>query len=248
MTLRKLIWIVVGVLLLLTIGGLWDAYGTSSITLTEPQVQARIDQQLDKDFAVRGVAQLLVKSVRIRAATIHLQDGQVTALIDATGMLRADKSFTLTAYAVGVPTYRSGEFFFTPDKIEVRRITYEGGAPGERARQFADRYVSDAKLRQLVEDKAPAVEDWVNTLAQNAAAQVLERRPVYHLRDDVKGMLIAASLSSVKIDHDRLVATFSLWQLTRSVLLGALCLVVGLATIWLMFRHPLFGLALLAQR
>lgn len=248
MNVRKLIWVAVGVLLLLAIGGLWAAYGTTSITLTEPQVQARIDHQLDKDFPAKGVARLLVKSIEIQSATVHLQDGEVTALIDLAGTLRVGKKFTLTAYAIGVPTYRAGEFFFTADKVEVRRFAYQGRAPSEVAKQLADRYVSDDRARQFFEDTAPAVEEWATTLAQNAAMQVLERRPVYRLRDDVKGILIGASLSSVKIDQDRLVVTFSLWQLTLSVLLGALCLVAGIATIWIMLRHPLFGLILLSQR
>ena len=110
--------------------------------------------------------------------------------------------------------------FFKPDKVEVQKFAYEGGAPTELFTLFAKRYVSDDKARQLVEDKAPTVESWMTTAAQNAAVHTLEQRPVYRPKDDVKGLLIKASLASATIDEDRIAVTFSIWQLTLSVLFG----------------------------
>jgi hypothetical protein len=82
------------------------------------------------------------------------QDNRVVALIDVEGTLRTNKAFTLTAYAIGVPTYSSGELFFESDKIEVQKFAYEGSTPTDLFSRFAKRHVSDDKARQLVEDKA----------------------------------------------------------------------------------------------
>jgi len=247
MTRKALMWAAVAALFLLGIAGLWSTYGTQQVTFTEAQVQERINRQLDREFPVKGAAHLLVKSIKVRAATIHIQDGRIIALVDVEGTLRTNKGFTLTAYAVGIPTYSFGELFFKPDKIEVQKFAYEGGTPAQLFSGFARRYVSDDKARQLIEDTAPAVESWMTSVAQNAAVYTLERRPVYRLKDGVKGFLIKASLASVTIDRDLIVVTFSIWQLTLSVLLGAFCLMAGIVVLWwILIPNSLLSFAFIA--
>jgi uncharacterized membrane protein len=247
MTRRRLRWAVAAALLLLAIAGLWRAYGTQQVTFTEAEVQERINKQLGQEFPVKGAAHLLVKSIKVRAATVHIQDNRVIARVDVEGSLRTNKSFTLTANAVGIPTYSFGELFFKPDQVEVQKFAYEGGTPTQLFTGFAKRYVSDDKARQLVEDTAPAVESWMTAVAQYAAVYTLERRPVYRLKDGVKGFLIKASLASVTIDQDRIVVTFSIWQLTASVMLGALCLLGGIIVMWwILIPDSLLSLALIA--
>lgn len=246
MTRRRLMWAGVVALFVLAIGGLWTAYGTQRATFTEAQVQARIDSQLDKELAVTGAAHLLVKTIKVQGATIHIRDNHIIAVVDVEGRLRTGKAFTLTIYAIGVPTYSFGELYFKPETIKVQKFAYEGSTPTELFTGFAKRYVSDAEMRQLIEDKSPAVESWMTAVAQNAAVQTLQRRPVYQLKDDVKGLLIKASLESVKIDQDRMIVTFSLWQLTLSVLFGIFCLMFGIAVLLILLLHPLLGVAALA--
>jgi hypothetical protein len=246
MTRRGLMWAGVVALFLLAIGGFWGFYGTHRVTFTEAQVQELINKQLDRDFPVKGAAHLLVKTINVRSATIHIQDNRIVALVDVEGTLRTNKAFTLTAYAIGVPTYSFGELFFKPDKIEVQKFAYQGSTPTELFTRFAKRYVSDDKARQLVEDKAPAVESWMTTVAQAAAVHTLEQRPVYRLKDDVKGLLVKASLASVTIDQDRIAVTFSIWQLTVSVLFGILCLIGGIVVILILLAYPLLDFAIIA--
>ena len=50
MTRRTLMWAGVVLLFLLAVGGLWAVYGVRTVTLTEAQIQERINKQLDKDF------------------------------------------------------------------------------------------------------------------------------------------------------------------------------------------------------
>jgi hypothetical protein len=239
-------WAGVVALFLLAIGGLWTVYGTQNASFTEAQVQERINKQLDKELPVTGAAHLLVKTIIVRGATIHIQDNRIVAIVDVEGRLRTNKAFTLTVYAIGVPTYSFGELFFKPDTIKVQKFAYEGSTPTELFTGFAKRYVADGETRQRIEDKAPGVESWMTAVAENAAVHALERRPVYRLKDDVKGWLIRASLESVKIDQDRIVVTFSLWQLTSTVLFGCFCLIVGIAFLLILIRHPLLGLTEIA--
>lgn len=242
MTRRTLMWAGVVLLFLLAVGGLWAVYGVRTVTLTEAQIQERINKQIDKDFRVKGVAHLLVKTVKVKDAVVHIQDDHIIVLIDVEGTLRGNKKFTLTAYSVGVPAYSLGEFFFRPDKVEVQKFAYEGSTPTELFTRFSRRYVSDDKARQLIEDKAPKAEEWMTVVAENAATSFLARRPVYRPKDDMRGLLIKASLESVKVDQSQIVITFSLWQLTVSVLFGLLCLIGCIATIWVLIKHPFLGL------
>lgn len=247
MTHKGLMWAAVVALFLLAIGGFWSIYGTQRVIFTEAQVQERINQQLDRDFPAKGAAHLLIKSIKVRGATIHIQDNRIVALVDFEGTLRTNRGFTLTAYALGIPTYSFGELFFRPDKVEVQKFAYEGSTPTQLFTGFAKRYVSDDKARQLIEGTAPSVESWMTTVAQNAAVHTLERRPVYQLKDGVKGLLIKASLASVTIDQDRVVVTFSIWQFTLSVLFEVLCLIAGIIVMLrILIPDSLLGLAFIA--
>jgi hypothetical protein len=80
----------------------------------------------------------------------------------------------------------------------------------------------------------------------NAAVHTLEQRPVYRPKDDVKGLLIKASLASVTIDQDRIAVTFSIRQLALSVLFGILCLLSGIVVIFILLAYPLLDFAIIA--
>ncbi|MEK7083358.1 MAG: hypothetical protein AAB972_04230, partial [Patescibacteria group bacterium] len=96
-----------GVVLLFLIGGglLWTLFGTHTVSLTEDYVQRRVDAHIGKEFPVKGRAHMLVKTVKIASATVHIEDGQVTLFMDIEGKMIADKKFSLAVYAIGVPYY-----------------------------------------------------------------------------------------------------------------------------------------------
>lgn len=234
MTRRQVMW--VGVILLSVCGivGLWTMFGVHKVSFTEAEIQNRINIQLHREFPVKGAAHLIVKTVSIQDAIIRISDERVIALIDIEGTMRAGKKFSFTTYAIGVPTYTHGEFYFHPEHIEVQKFAYEGKTPTEIFSRFARRYVSNEKVRQFIEDKAPRVEQWMTLTAQTAAMHALERKPVYRLKDDIKGFLIRASLESVKVEQDRMVITFTLLRLTLTVVGGLLALVVAIGLIFVL--------------
>jgi hypothetical protein len=71
----------------------------------------------------------------------------------------------------------------------------------------------------------------------------LEHRPVYRPKDDVKGLLIRASLDAVNIEQDRVVLTFTLWQLTLGVVVGLVALLAGICLTMALGRFGLFRIA-----
>lgn len=239
-------WAGTAMLFLLGISGLWAMFGSHTVSFTEAQVQERINAQLDKNIDVKGPAHFVVKTVKLTDATVHLVGGRVTALVDVEGVLLAGKEFSMTARVVGVPKYEGDAFFFTAENVEVQTFAYEGTKPVEYWKRLADRYISDEKKERLVADLAPAAEAWMTGIAQKAAVHALEKHPIYRLKSDVKGVLIKASLESVKIDQDRVVVTFSLWQLTISVFLSILSLLVAIGMTWALIENPaLLGLVAL---
>lgn len=242
---RNLLWIGVGVLALIAAALLWGIYGSHTISLTEAQIQERINAQLNKEIKPNGGTGFFVKSVGVKNATVSLGHEQLTALIEVEGTLRGAKKFSLTAQAVGNPEYSAGKFFFRPSAIEVREFSFEGDSPSEVMTRLAKRYLSDEKARQAVNDAAPKIESWMTTVAQNAATHVLDRRPVYTLKNDVKGVLIGAALESVKVRGDKLIINFSLWQLTLSVGIGLLCLLAAIGMLWGLIQYPMLGAAVI---
>lgn len=239
MTKRKLLWAGVLVLFLISIVCLWGLYGTHSVSLTEVQVQERINTQLGKEFKLRGKASILVKSVSVKGAIVHIADEKLTTLVDVYGTLRTGQKFTLTTYAVGIPAYSGGQFFFKPSAIEVRKFALEETVQSRALARLTERYLSDEQARK-------DIAEWITETAQSSATHALEQKPVYTLKNDVKGVLIKASLDSVKIEQDRIIITFSLLQLTLSVAFGILCMILAAGMLWALLEYPALGLTMIA--
>jgi hypothetical protein len=224
---RRLSWIAAAALLLLGAIGLWGVYGTRTVSLDETRIQTVVAKEVGKEFPLKGAPALLVKSVSAKSATVRIRDGQATILVGVEGALRSGKKFGLTAFARGVPRYSAGEFYFEPEKVEVRDFTYENMNLGEALTQLGFRSLANSKIGQLIQSKAQLAEEWATAVAETAVRDVFERRPVFRLKDDARGMLLKSSLEQVTIDNDRIVVVFSLWSLTVFVFMGAAAWSVG---------------------
>lgn len=244
MTYRNILWASVVVLLAAAAIGLIAVHGRIKVSLTQSEVQERINRQIDRDFPVHGSAAVLVKSATLKDASVVFEDGQAIVSFDVEGTLRTDKTFSLTASAVGGPHYSSGAFYFKPETLTIDRIAYQGSSPTEAVDTFAHRHVRSERLRKMIDGKAHRFEEWAVSIAEHAATRALMRRPIYQPKDDVTGYVIRASLESVAIVDDRLVITFSLWQLTMSVAIGLFCLIAAIALVIALLEFPLLGAAL----
>lgn len=233
-----------GAVLLLAIGvaGLWAMRATYEISLTQQEIQSRIDAKLGQELPVKGPAQAIVRSLRVKAAQLVLAGGSATIDLDIEGALRNGKSFEIAASTQGAPTYSDGAIYFTPTKIDTTKITYEGASVSELAGRLSDRLPIGEKARQLVEDKAHQADGWAQAAAEAAMRRFLEERPVYRLKDDTtKGAALKAALEKIDVEDGRIVATFSLWRLTTTVVAGAFSLLLGIAIVILILRGMLRG-------
>ena len=221
-------WLVVALLLA---GGvalmLWS--GETTLSLTQEEIQSGVDAGLGKDFPVKGPAQAIVKSLRADSAKALIHDGRIDFLIDATGVLRNDKTFSVSVFAAGAPRYEDAAFYFEPEKIEVKNLAFAGATPGELIARFAERHGLRDPAEQFLEGEAKRLQQLVAPIAAGLAKEILAHRPIYRLRDDMKGMLIKSSLQTVRVAGDRLDITVKLLQFGARAMLGALFLIVAIA-------------------
>jgi hypothetical protein len=222
MSRRKLAWIVVALVGILAAGGLFfSVFRTSKLVFTEPEIQERLNRQLPK--TVRGVT--------VERVVAHLAENRLALRIEVQGTL-VRQPVSAVVSARGVPRYepRGEELYFDADDIKIDQLTVAGrnviGADDTAART------------PLSAAAGPAVQ----RLAEGAIKAYLATRPVYRFKNDFKGFVLKASLVDVTIGQDALVVTFSLWNLTVTCGIIALVLLGILSIIYLLIRHPLWGL------
>jgi hypothetical protein len=78
-------------------------------------------------------------------------------------------------------------------------------------------------------------------IAEAAVKTYFTEAPVYRLRNDLKGFVLKAALSNVKIDQNVLVVTFSLWNLSLVVFVFALPLLMVASFVYFLVRYPRWG-------
>jgi len=222
MSRRNVAWIVVALVSVLATGGLFfSVFRTSQLVFTEPEIQERLNLQLPK--TVRGVT--------VERVVAHLAQNRLVLRIEVQGaVVRQPVSAVVSAR--GVPRYesRSAEMYFDADDVKIDQLTIAG-----RSVIGADDTATRGRMGEAV---GPAVQ----RLAGAAIKAYLATRPVYRFKNDFKGFVLKASLVDVTIGQDALVVTFSLWNLTVTCAILALVLIGILTIIYLLIRHPLWGL------
>jgi hypothetical protein len=238
---RTWIKVTAAVLFLGAAASLWTLFSTHTVSLSQGEIQAQVDKQVGKEFPVKGVTSAMVKKTVLEGAKVVIVNNRLGADIDVKGVMRGGKEFSLSVSSTGAPKYQEGAFYFLPEKVEVTRFAYQGGTPTEILAGLSKRYLSDAKAQTFVSDVAVKVEGWMTSAAESAALQVLGKNPVYKLGTDVKGMVVRSSLESVKIEKDRVLITFSLWNLTVTVFIGLICLVAAIGMMIGLVKNPGWG-------
>jgi hypothetical protein len=226
MSKRKLAWIVVALVgLLATAGLLWAMFGTSKLVFAESELQARLNQQLPRT----------IRDITIERVAVHLAETRLALRVDLQGTaMRQPVSAVVSAR--GVPRYdaQSGAMYFDADDVKLDQLTIAGrGIAGDE----------DSTRRRLTDVAGAAVQ----RLAEAATKAYLAARPVYRFKDDFKGIVLKAALVNVTIEQSTLTVTFSLWNLTVTVAIFAAVIVGVLLLIYVLLRHPLWGLEVVAD-
>ncbi len=213
MSKRRLGWAIAIVLGVIGIAGAaWNTMSGGRITFTAAQLQERINRSLPREF----------KGVTVDAAKVEIAEGRI-ALHVAVHAAALGRSFSAAASARGVPVYDAarGMLFFDADDVEVTNVKASGSLTGALEDRFGG-----------------LLKEAVGKLVAAGIKAYLDARPVYRFKDDVKGILLKATVSNIAIEGGLLVITVSLLNLTA---MGALCLglaILALILVIYLMRHP----------
>jgi hypothetical protein len=230
MTRSRLMWITAFTLGTITIAGAGlSAFGPERIALSEAELQERINPALPRQF----------HGVTVERATVGLASSQISVRIE-TRTTVVGKTLTTAAVARGVPLYNAerGEVFFETEDVRLEDsgsgglVTQLGLGVGGRLGEHIEQNLSRA-------DAAAAV------LVARGIKAWLAARPVYRFKDDIKGLVLRASVRDTAIEGNTLVIDVSLIKLTTAVAtwLFGLLLVV-LVVIWILNRPQRLRMAL----
>jgi Protein of unknown function (DUF1439) len=224
---RSIAWIVIAVVGVLSAAGMfWSIFVSSKVTFSEAELESRLNQQLPRT----------IKDVTITHVVVKVGDNRLALRIDMNGtVLRQPVSAVVSAR--GVPRYdeRSGAMYFDADEVRINQLTVAGKAIVTDADAAAHSRLTDA------------VTPTIQRLTEAAAKAYLAARPVYRLKNNATGFVLKAALSGVTIEENALVVTFSLWNLTITVGIFATLAAAILVPVYLLIRHPLWGLGVLAD-
>ena len=218
MSKRRIAWIVVALVGLLSAAGLvWSMFGTDRLTFTATELQSRLNQQLPRT----------VREVTIERVDVALADNRLALRIALQARV-LQQPVSATVSARGVPRYEAHEtaIYFDADEIKIEQLAIAGRTVvGQEGGRLAN-----------------TVRSTLQGVAESGIKAYLATRPVYRIKDDFKGVVLKAALVDVAIEQNTLAVTFSLWNLTMTAAMFALTLIIVALVIYWLIRHPLWGL------
>jgi len=218
---------------LLGLAGLSTLQGSHEIALTAERIQQGVDLMLGKELPIKGPAKDLVTSLRADAAAVRIENGRIDIAANLQGKLVVGKRFYFSARLRGAPRYEDGAFYFEPEDVELSSLSFGGDSKLASALKSGLAHLSGGGA---VEEKTREIEEAIKRLAQGLAKSALQGRPLYRLKDDVKGETLRATLERIEVLDDRIVVRFTLWRATAWAALGALGVLGGLAGLVLALR------------
>jgi len=223
MSKRRIAWIVVALVGLLSAAGLvWSVFGTDRLTFTAAELQSRLNQQLPRT----------IREVTIERVNVALADNQLALRIALQARV-LQQPVSATVSARGVPRYEAHEtaIYFDADEIKIEQLAIAGRTVvGQEGGRLAN-----------------TVRSTLQGVAESGIKAYLATRPVYRIKDDFKGVVLKAALVDVAIEQNTLAVTFSLWNLTMTAAMFALTLIIVALVIYWLIRHPLWGLLAIAD-
>lgn len=249
MTKRKKLWIgAITAFIVLVFIGCEIALRTHSVRLSNDLIQNKINANLPREVA---------HNVVVDAVQVKFVNDKVLVTIGMHG-LKLGKNFSMTAQAFGIPEYREaeGKFYFMTSEVDIKSFTFGNTnstreTTSTKITKLAERYITNKGVQDAIKDSVPQIdlavakaEKWMEEYAEKAAISIINRVPVYSLKDNLKETIVRASLNSVRVEGNDIVVTFSLIKLTMSVVV---VFVLALAMIGFMItlaRNPKLGIAI----
>lgn len=209
-------------------GLLWAFIGDKKVSLTEAQLQSKIDAKMP--FEQKGV--------HINDAHIDLSNDRINLSFEAaTQRLGTDVKMHVTTIGNMRYDQKAGAFYFEPEEVRISNVHAHGIDIGGTVGTFVKK-VGSKKIIEKAGELAEKLDKATQSAIQQAAAAALQRTPVYKLQDDFKGQLIHASLKKVEVQDHKVIAHISIWQLTLAVIGYILLIVIGIAILIMLCACP----------
>jgi hypothetical protein len=214
-------------------GIVWGATSSFDKVLTQNQLQQKINAKLP----------FTAKTVTVENVQLDLSGDKINLTFDASTE-KFKSQYAVSAATTGKLRYDSsrGAFFFAPEKVALSNFTVNDHVVGARVDGLLDHLLGDSKLGQRKDAFKETAHDVVENAVQEGTQVVLARIPLYTLKDDIKGTIIKMSLTGVEVRDHTLIAHISIWQLSMSVLLFGLTLVVSVLLAIGLLSSPSWGL------
>jgi hypothetical protein len=238
MTKRKLAWGAICIALLVSvIGAGWAFFGTHEITMTQAELQQKIDTKMP--YTTQN-------GVTVSNVKLDLSGDKIGLSVDASAT-KLGTEFLIGAQTSGNLRYdnASGAFYFSPDTLKMTRMEANGTKVSEKVGAFIDKWVDSKKILDNKAELTTAAEEIVHTMVQKSAETVLTRVPVYTLPNDLKGTVVRAFLKDVEVKNGTIIAHLSLWQFTLNVIAFLFVLVIAIGLTIVLLANPELGTALL---
>ncbi len=214
--------------------------GKLELRFDEAQIQKLINTELAKRTDDNGFITVKGRKIKVNEVAISVGDKEMGVAFNMEGKELTQK-IRLSAAGTGVPEFRDGAFYIKASNIEIREFVIGEGKIGEKIKGFANKHIDGPRKREAVIEAAPKIAAWVKEYAEVGVMRTLEKMPVYTVKNDAPGIILKASLDSLKVENGHLVAVLSVRQLTRTMLFIAFVAIVSLGLLVAMARYPGWG-------
>ncbi len=236
---RTLAWLAIVFTLLVAVAGFgWTFFGVHEVSMAQADLQSRIDQKMP----------VTQKGVTISGVKLDLSNDKINLDLDAA-TTKFKTEYKMHCHTIGTMRYDSqrGAFYFHPEAVKFNDVRANGTNVAEKVGGLIDKWVDNKKVRENKDEIMQFAEDTTQKLVQSSAETVLERVPVYTIKDDnVKGWVIKSSLKSVEVKDGKVIAHISLWSLTTAVIGYIVLFLIAILFLVLLLMNPEFGVAILS--
>jgi hypothetical protein len=237
MSKRKLAWVAaIAVTLVAVVGIGWSVFGVDQISMSQADIQARIDEKMP----------VTKKGVTISGVKLDLTDDKINLALDAS-TTKFKTEYSMHTTTRGTLRYDHGRaaFYFQPEELKITELKANGSNVADKVGGFIDKWVDSKKIQDNKAELAAKAEEVAQSLVQKSAETVLEHVAVYKIKDDFKGYIVRAVLTDVEVKDGNVIAHLSLWQLTKTVAVFFVTLLLAIGMMIALIANPEWGIPLL---
>lgn len=200
-------WLAAGVIIALSLAGIiFSSYALPSITLKQEMIQSKLDAKLpiEKEGALSKIV--------LEKASVDISGRQPLLYFKGYSEL-LKKRISVEAQTKGEIIYRHGKFYFHPQGLEIKNLSFAGFEIPENKREL------------------------VSAGVIAATSFYLNNSPVYTLKG-TKGAIIKAAIKSIDFSDGAITVHLSIWQLTLTALIWLVALISGIVIATALVINP----------